>query len=561
MTQRAAASQKQNALRVLSIILVLVAGVSYLRDRLPKRVPIPLQPLTAAPDLQSAESLGVAPGSLRGFDVVLVTLDTTRPDRLGCYGNPSSPSPNLDRLARDGILFTGAVATGSTTLPTHTSILTGLYSQHHGVRANSHYRLDPEYRTLAEVLGDAGYTSAAFVSSFVLDQRFGLAQGFGTYDAPVVSSSGEVGFAERKGAQTTDRAIRWLRSHTEQPIFLWVHYYDPHAPHDPPSPFRESQKLPYDGEIASADHEVGRLLEAIGPKRREHTLWIVVGDHGEAFGEHGEWSHGYLLQEATLRIPLIVDAGRGLPRGVRIDARVSQVDLMPTILSLLGIDPPSSLDGVPLTQRPAPGRPVLAENVEGWAQFGWARLAAVYQRTLKYVEGPTPELYDFGVEPLDTDNVISDHAADASMLRNELREQEGPDARRLLPSSVDLGAADWMRLQALGYVSGDGVARSDDSSGADPNTMMPTMIEMQELINDYQQQPGLSDWTRLSYLVSGKTLIDSRAELIDQLERLAAEHPDFAPVYPYLATYYDEEKRPADAESARQKFESITGRN
>ncbi len=548
-------------MRLLAIILVLVSGVSYLRDRLPRRIPVPLEPLVVASDLKAAASLEAAPGSLRGYDVVLVTLDTTRPDRLGCYGNAASPSPNLDRLAREGVIFSSAIATGTTTLPTHASILTGLYSQHHGARANSLYRLGDEQRTLAEILSDAGYASGAFVSSFVLDDRFGLAQGFDVYDAQVGSSPTHGGFAERKAAQTTDAAVRWLRSRGSEPYFLWVHYYDPHTPYDAPGPFRDAYATGYDAEIASVDNEFGRLLQAINATKRQKTWVVVVGDHGEAFGEHGEWSHGYLLQEATLRIPLVMQANPALGRGLHIDTQVSQVDLMPTILSLLGLDTPDGLDGVSLARAPDSARALLAENAEGWAQFGWARISAIYQRSLKYIDGPAPELYDFARDPLDTNDILAGRSADAATLRRLLREREGPAAQRLPRSSVELGASEMMRLEALGYVGADGVAKTDVGTGANPKAMLPVMVEMQKLMSDYQDQPSLTDWTRLSYLVAGKTLIDSRAELIVQFERLAADHPDFAPVYQYLATSYDEEKRPAEAANARKKFDELTGRN
>ena len=564
MDERAAGSKHgwRRATRLLPIGLLLIGLASYLRDLgglAPREERIPLAPLVVSPDLKTADSLPATPGALRGHDVVLVTLDTTRPDRLGCYGNSQSTTPNIDRLAREGVIFSAAVATATTTLPTHASILTGLYPQHHGARANSHYRLDDEQRTLAEILSDAGYATGAFVSAFVLDQRFGLAQGFGSYDDQVGSKAGLTGFAERKADQTTDRAIDWLRRQGSGPYFLWVHYYDPHSLHDPPAPYKETHALPYDGEIAFVDHELGRLLQAVDSAGSREALVVLVADHGEAFGEHGELTHGHLVQEATLRIPLIMRATGGLGRGVHVDTRVSQVDLMPTILSLVGIEEPRDLDGVSLLQAPDRGRTLLAEAVD--AEFGWARLVAAYRGSLKYVDGPNPELYDLARDPLERDDVVADRAADAATMRRILREQEGPDAGRLGASSVELGAEDIARLEAIGYVAGGGVAAVDGAPGADPKAMLPALGEMQRLLANYDSSPRLPGWRRFAARLQGNTLIDSRAELIRQLEQLASDHPDFAPVHQHLARFYEEEQRPADAAAATQRFDAMTRRD
>lgn len=563
MDERAAGSKHgwRRASRLIPIGLLLLGLASYLRDLrgfAPSEERIPLAPLVVSPDLKTADSLPATPGALRGHDVVLVTLDTTRPDRLGCYGNSQSTTPNIDRLAREGVIFSAAVAAAPSTLPAHASILTGLYPQHHGARANSHYRLDDGHRTLAEILSDAGYATGAFVSAFVLDRRFGLAQGFGDYDDQVGSKSGLLGFAERKADQTTDRAIRWLRTQGSRPYFLWVHYYDPHSLHDPPAPYKETHALPYDGEIAFVDHELGKLLQAVESAGSKKALVVLVADHGEAFGEHGELTHGHLVQEATLRIPLIMQATGGLGRGVHVDTRVSEVDLVPTILSLLGIDAPRDLDGVSLVQAPDRGRMLLAEAVD--AEYGWARLVAAYRGSLKYVDGPNPELYDLARDPLERDDVVAARAADASTMRRMLREQEGPDAGRVGASSVELAAEDIARLEALGYVAGGGVAAANGAPGADPMAMLPALGEMQRLLSDYDSHPRLPGWSRLVLRLGGKTLIDSRAELIRQLERLASNHPDFAPVYQNLARFYEEEQRPADAERATQRFDALTRR-
>ncbi len=563
MSERAAGGKRgrRRAVQLLAIGFLLFGLAAYLRGvrvLTPLEEQIPFAPLVVSPDLKTADSLPATPGALRGHDVVLVTLDTTRPDRLGCYGNSQGATPNLDKLAREGVIFSAAVATATTTLPTHASILTGLYPQRHGARANSHYRLDDGHRTLAERLSDAGYMTGAFVSSFVLDRRFGLAQGFGIYDDQMGVKAGFLGFAERKADQTTDRAIRWLSGQRRRPYFLWVHYYDPHSLHDPPAPFKQAHALPYDGEIAFVDHELGRLLEAVESAGSRETLVVVVADHGEAFGEHGELTHGRLVQEATLRIPLILGATAGLGRGVHVERRVSQVDLMPTILSLLGIEEPRDVDGVNLLEAPDRDRAILAETVD--AEYGWARLVALYKGSLKYVDGPNPELYDLARDPLERNDLVAERPADAETMRRVLREREGPDAGRLGTASVELGAEDIARLEAIGYAVGGGAAVTDGAPGPDPKAMLPAIVRMQRLLSDYDTYPRMPAWYRLLLRLGGNRVIDSRADLIRHLERLAAEHPDFAPVYQRLADFYEQEQRPADAVRARERFDELTRR-
>ena len=297
-----------------SMFLVLGAGVDYLRELelVPDSLRIPLRELVVSQELKSVDAVPSHPGALSGQNLLIVTLDTTRPDRLGCYGNGASVSPNLDRLARDGIVFSGATAVTSTTLPAHASILTGLYPYHHGARANSVFRLDDRHRTLPDILSAQGYATAAFVSSFVLDARFGLNQGFDHYDDGPMGKVSRFGPARRRADETTERALAWLRLPRTRPFFLWVHYYDAHSPYEPPPPFEKMHENRYDGAIAFVDEQLGRLLKEVASAPGPGTLVVVTADHGEALGEHGEETHGLLVQEATLRIPLVVRPAHGL---------------------------------------------------------------------------------------------------------------------------------------------------------------------------------------------------------------------------------------------------------
>jgi arylsulfatase A-like enzyme len=544
---------------ILALCLLLAGMVSYVRDLTLRRVPLPIVPLVVSSGSAASDRLPAQPGALRGQNLLVITLDTTRPDRLGCYGNHAIDTPHLDRLCTRGVVFSGAVATAPATLPSHASIFTGLYPLHHGARANALYRLGSEQRTLAEVLSDSGYETAAFVSSFVLDARFGLAQGFDLYDGEVSPSEVPRGFAERRGDETTQRAIQWLEGAHRRPFFLWVHYYDAHAPYDPPAPFAGRYAQPYDDEIAFVDDQIGRLLTAVDATREHETLVVVVADHGEGMGEHGEWSHSYLVQEATLRIPLIFYARTGLPAGLHVAARVSQVDLMPTILSLLGIGLPPGLDGVDLTGPPDPDRPVRAEATAGRANFGWARLAALYRGPLKYVEGPHPELYDLRSDPLERNDLLDSRAEDAAAMRRQLRALEGAGADALAAPADVLERGDVERLAALGYVVTGGHAVDAEEQGPDPKEMLPLMVRLQSLVGDFGGYQHWPAWKRFLVTVTGSSPARSRPELIQQLEKIAADHPDFAPVYQFLAGFYEQEHRPEDAARAVERLDLLRG--
>lgn len=546
----------------LASVGLLAVGAARYVDHLDGGVlEIPLSRLVVSPGLEKVSSLGVAPGALAGRSLVLVTLDTTRPDRLGCYGNAAAATPQLDRLAASGVVYSHAVATASTTRPTHASILTGLYPWHHGVRANSGFGLDAGPRTLAGVLSAHGYATAAFVSSVVLDHGTGLDRGFAIYDDVMPKSSTMTRYAQRRGDATTDLAIEWLRARARQPFFLWIHYFDAHATYDPPPPFDQLDN-PYDGEIAFVDAQIGRLLAALGSARVARPLVVVTADHGEGLGAHGELTHGLLVTEATLRVPLLLWAGGGLPSGVNVTERVSQVDLLPTILSLLGIPAPDGLDGVDLTGGPAPDRALFAETVEGHVSYGWAPLAAIYAGTLKYVDGPHPELYDLSSDPLEAQDVLGARRAEARALERRL-DDEFATARADSGTREGLGGDDAALLRALGYVEPDRqrlvASPKDGHAMPDPNTQLAAYRELQGVLNDRDLHDSLPAWTRLLLLAKGRTFPGSTAELITRLEGIAAERPDFVPTYLYLAALYGEAGRPRDAQRATARLDELLG--
>jgi choline-sulfatase len=304
-------------------------------------------------------------------NVLLISIDTLRADHLGAYGFPRPTTPNIDAVAREGVLFKNARTPVPMTLPAHVSLLTGTLPPTHGLRDNLANRLPDASLTLAEMLKPRGFTTGAIVSSFVLDRRFGTSQGFDSYDDrfQAVHKIGDLN--ERKGDETTRLAREWLDEHKEQPFFLFVHFYDPHDPYEPPEPFASQwSEHPYEGEVAFADACVGQVLEKLRQLGLyEDTLIVIVGDHGEMLGEHGELNHGFFIYEGALRVPLVVRVPRARAAPRQVDLPVSLIDVVPTVVSLVGAEVPKEVQGVDLSPwiagRGAGGgsRPLHAETV------------------------------------------------------------------------------------------------------------------------------------------------------------------------------------------------------
>jgi arylsulfatase A-like enzyme/tetratricopeptide (TPR) repeat protein len=370
---------------------------------------------------RAAERPPQEPAHGRGANLLLVTLDTVRADRLGCYGYGAAETPALDRLAAEGVRFAHASTPVPLTLPSHTTLLTGLLPPHHGARNNGVRGLAGGTPTLATLLAGAGYRTAAFVAAFVLDHRFGLERGFEVYDDEIERPANASWLleAQRPGDQVVDRALGWLERADPRPFFLWVHLYDAHAPYNPPSPYRERHPgLPYDGAIAFADAQVGRLLADLDRRGlAAGTVVAVVADHGESLGEHGELTHGLLLYEPALAVPWLLRAP-GLGRR-SVTTPVSTVDLAPTLAGLLGrrLSAPGAgnLDGRDLSatllggEEPAPGE-IYAETRYPEV-FGWSPLYALRRRELKYIAAPHPELYDLARDPAEARNLVAPAAA------------------------------------------------------------------------------------------------------------------------------------------------------
>ena len=370
------------------------------------------------------------PKAAAALNVLLITLDTTRADHLGCYGYDLAKTPHLDEMARQGVRFARAYCPAPLTLPSHSSIMTGLLPATHGVRNNGH-DLAVKWRTLAGILKEYGFATAAFVSSFSVDSRFGIGRGFDVYDdtfqpqAPLKGAN-----AERRAEETFARFSRWLDKASQERFFAWVHYYDPHLPYDPPSPYREgSPGRPYDGEIAYMDHYVGAVLQALEAKGlSDKTLVVVAGDHGEGLGDKVETGHGIFLYEETLRVPLLFHNAKIFPKPLIVEGAVRLVDVAPTVLDVLGLGAAAAgMEGRSLLpwikNRSWPGLEALVETFYPRENFGWSELVGLVSGRWKYIHAPRPELYDLANDPGEKTDLIGSSPSKADELRKRLEKE------------------------------------------------------------------------------------------------------------------------------------------
>ncbi len=463
-------------------------------------------------------------GEIRDPNLVLVTLDTVRADHLGCYGDRAAVTPSLDRLAAEGVRFAQASSPVPLTLPSHASLLSGLLPPHHGLRNNGAGALPEGTATLATVLAGGGYRTGAFVGAFVLDRRFGLTRGFEVYDdeVPRDPRAGISLEAERPGREVLDRALAWLGREDPRPFFLWIHLYDAHAPYRPPPAWAVRHPgRPYAGEISEVDEQVGRVLAELDRRGlAKRTVIAVAADHGEGLGEHGELTHGLLLYEPTLHVPLLLAApGRLRPRVV--ETPVSLVDLAPTLAGLLGKALPApatgSLDGRDLSGvLLAGGEPAAADvyaETRYPAIFGWSPLAALRRRDLKYIAAPRPELYDLRRDPREAADLMArSPAAAAQGFAARLAEIEAGAFAAPRPAAPD--AETRARLASLGYVAGEAPPPAADGpprSSPDPKAMV-ALFQRFERANT-----GLQE--------GGRNVRDVRDRALGELAALVAADP------------------------------------
>ncbi len=419
-------------------------------------------------------------------NVLLITVDTLRVDRLGSYGSTRGLTPHLDALAAEGIRFANTYAPTPLTAPSHSSMLTGRYPITHGLRNNGSEVLSGEELLLPEILKERGFRTAAVVSSLVLSSDFGLDQGFDLYYEEGIRGSERgrgLWFNQRPADETIERATKWLRAESDRPFFLWVHLFDPHDPYDPPSPYKEKYpEQPYDGEIAFADAQIGRLLDEVRALGHyEDSLVIMAGDHGEGLGDHGEVYHSLFIYNSTLHVPLIIRLPGARGAGRVVTDLSSVLDIAPTVLEALRIPLPEGIEGVSLLEAAArggrvPARSLFLESIYPATSFGWAVARALVQSSWKLIDLPTPELYHLGSDANERANLHETDAAKAVELREELaglvRDLEA-GARQTEAAAIDDETRD--RLISLGYIGGQ-QSISSLSRGADPKEMI-TLVE------------------------------------------------------------------------------------
>jgi choline-sulfatase len=386
--------------------------------------------------------------------LVLVTIDTLRADHVGVYGYAPARTPAIDALARQGVRFDHAYATAPITLPSHASILTGRYPPGHGSRHNL-MAIDPGVPTLATILHDRGFATAAFVAAFPLDHRFGLARGFDVYGDRMPRDATGRPLNERPGRAVIDEALAWFAGHRGTRFFLWVHLFEPHAPYGDPrnTPGRTTIQR-YDDEIATADEQVGRLLQAVRAGAPASAI-VLAADHGEGLGEHGELTHSLFVYDTTLRVPLVVAGFSVPPAGIVADP-VSLIDVAPTVLAMLGL-PRADTDGIDLspafTGGRLPSRELYAESFAPLFDFGWSPLRSVRSSGWKYIAAPRPELYKVDEDPNEARDRAASEPRSVAALRDRVERYSPVDLPRE-SRRLDMAAAS--RLRALGYVSGGG---------------------------------------------------------------------------------------------------------
>ena len=413
--------------------------------------------------LAQAFAANTPPAHKSAPNVILITIDTVRADHLGCYGAKQIQTPTLDALAHDGIVFERAISQVPLTWPSHAAILTGLYPFQNGVQDFTGQPLEPRFRSVAQAFQQHGYATGAVVSAFVLDRSWGLARGFDFYDDAFASedfAKQDLGLVERPAGESVSRALAWLQKNPRRPFFFWLHLYDPHSPYDPPEPYRTQYRShPYDGEIAYADHELGRLIAWL--KRNQlydRSSIVFLSDHGESLGEHGEQEHGLFVYNATVHIPLIVKppAGSGVRRG-RVSRLVETIAVAPALVRDAGIhdaiEKQFSSQGL-FGSAASAADEAYSETFYPFSSFGWSPLHTLETSRFQYIDAPEAELYDLTADPEENNNLASRQPAIVAVFKEKVRTR-----LRDHPFSPTQGDSSKLsedvleKLRALGYVA------------------------------------------------------------------------------------------------------------
>jgi choline-sulfatase len=471
-------------------------------------------------------------------NIVLVTLDTVRADRMGFLGSTRGLTPQMDALARQSIVFERAYSQAPLTPVAHASILTGTYPQFHELE-DFGQRLGTSLPYLPDLLHASGYRTGAFVSSIILDPRNGFApgfeRGFDTYDAGFHRRRrGEPRYSsvQRRARDTVSQALEWLDHNSNAPFFLWVHLWDAHEPYDPPAPYaKRFAAAPYDGAIAYVDAEVGRLLGALRTKQLfANALIVLLSDHGEGLGGHGEKTHGVLLYDETIHVPLIVKLPGNRSAGQRVAARVGQIDVAPTILEVAHLAVPKEMQGQSAVRligsKSAADRPSYAETQYSRRAFGWSPLSAVRIEKYLYVKAPQEELYNLAADPAAANNLATKEAATTARIREQLAAFLARFAKSTKEGSQEgLDPETAQKLASLGYVASGG--RGAGASAIDPKTR----IQVANAVHD-----------------ANLAIEDNKPEVaIPLLERVVRSDPQIQSAQYFLGMAYARQKKYAQA--------------
>ena len=470
-------------------------------------------------------------------DVVLISIDTLRPDYLSCYGSKKVKTPNIDSLAQRGILFRNTVSAAPVTLPSHTSIFTGMIPPSHGVHDNSGFVLDPKIITMTEVLHEKGFKSAAFLGGFPLDSRFGLNQGFDFYDdsyPPMISKATGLRMPERKAEDVVDSALKWLQKETNNHWFVFVHLYDPHFPYNPPEPFQKLySKIFMPVKLLMPDEQVGRILSFLKKNGIDKkTLVILTSDHGESLGEHSEETHTIFAYESTLRVPLILAP----LTSNTLEQRVRLVDVAPTVLALVNFQFPQKVDGVsllPLNEgKKVANSESYFESLSMNLSQNWAPLRGFYSDNFKFIKLPIPELYDLQKDSAETNNLCVN--TDLCKKWDEKFTSYFAGFENKMADAKPVDSETEEKLRALGYVAGSS-QHHDQKYGIDDDPK--NLIDLQKRIED-----------AIGYYTEGYEL-----KAIEVLEGVMEEKPKFASAYQHASFIWNHLNQPDKAVAVLQQ--------
>lgn len=523
-------ARQQHTRYLKTVIPALIAGMVILY-------------LLVSPDKDPAGKFSKlkSKNKLQKPNIIFITLDTTRADHLPSYGYTEGNTPVMDAIAREGILFEQCISPTQLTLPSHCSMMTGLYPPYHGVRVNGNTALSDTHDTLAELFSKQGYQCGAFIAAFVLDGRWGLKQGFHHYDDQFDLSKYkqlDLGAVQRPAGEVFDSALAWLDTKKSAPFFAWIHLYDPHSPYDPPEPYRSQYKDRgrhglYDGEIAYTDSQIGRCVEWLKDNRLDRNTFVVImGDHGEGLGEHGEMTHGFYIYDYAIHVPLLIRTPFKELSGIRIPSQVRLTDVYPTLLDMLGMEIPAENQGeslLPLIFDPtAPDtRMAYSEAMAPNVQYGWSTLHSWRSTGYKYIEAPRPELYDLSKDPLEEENIRLRYRKIAETYKEDLaRFMEDSSKGAPEQEAANLDSDTLQRLANLGYV-GAPVSRKTGKSLADPKDKLDVFNKIS-----------------LSVEYSNRENYDKAAELLQEVLKMDPRNPQ---ARLQLASAYIKTKRPEAA--------------